>query len=47
MFNVLPETQKYEEVDLLHHCWKVIEKETEEAVKSDGFVAIQRSVLEE
>ena len=47
VFNVLPEAQKYEEVDLLHHCWKVIEKETEGAVKSDGFVAIQRSVLEE
>ena len=47
VFNVLPEAQKYEEVDLLHHCWKLVEKETEEAVKSDGFVAIQRSVVEE
>ena len=47
VFTVLPEVQKYEEKDLLDHCWKVIEKETEEAVKSDGFVTIDRSVLEE
>ena len=47
VFNVLPEAQKYEEMDLLQQCWKVIEKETEEAVKSDSFVTIQRSVVEE
>ena len=47
VFTVLPDVQKYEEKDLLDHCWKVIEKETEEAVKSDDFVTIERSVLEE
>ena len=47
VFIVLPDAQKYEEKDLLDHCWKVIENETEEAVKSDGFVTIERSVLEE
>ena len=47
VFTVLPEVEKYEEKDLLDHCWKVIEKETEEAVKSDGFVTIERSILEE
>ena len=47
VFTVLPDVQKYEERDLLDHCWKVIEKETEEAVKSDGFVTIERSVVEE
>ena len=47
VFTVLPDAQKYEEKDLLDHCWKVIERETEEAVKSDGFMAIERSVLEE
>ena len=47
VFHVLPDAQKYEEKDLLEHCWKVIEKETEEAVKSDGFATIERSVLEE
>ena len=47
VFLVLPQVQKYEEKDLLDHCWKLIENETMEAVKSDGFVAIERSVLEE
>ena len=47
VFIVLPEVQKYDEKDLLDQCWKVIEKETGEAVKSDGFVTIERSVLEE
>ena len=47
VFTVFPDAQKYEEKDLLDHCWRVIEKETEEAVKSDGFVTIERSVLEE
>jgi len=47
VFQVLLGAQKYEEKDLLDHCWKVIEKETEEAVKSDGFETIERSVLEE
>ena len=47
VFTVLPDAQKYEEKDLLDNCWEVIEKETEEAVKSDGFVTIERSVLEE
>ena len=47
VFHVLPDAQKYEEKDLLDHCWKVIEKETDKALKSDGFVTIERSVLEE
>ena len=47
VFHVLPEAKKYEEKDLLDRCWKVIEKETEEAVKSDGFITIERSILEE
>ena len=47
VFHILPDAQKYEAKDLLDHCWKVIEKETDEAVKSDGFVTIERSVLEE
>ena len=47
VFHVLPDAQKYDEKDLLDRCWKLIEKQTEEAVKSDGFVTIERSVLEE
>ena len=47
VFHVLPGAQKYEEKDLLDHCWKVIETETGKAVKSDGFMTIERSALEE
>ena len=46
VFLVLPQAQKYEQKDLMDHCWKLIETETVEAVKSDCFVAIERSVLE-
>ena len=46
VFHVLPDVQKYEEKDLEDHCWVVIDSETDEAVKSDGFVTIEKSVLE-
>jgi len=47
VFHVLTDAQKYQEKDLENHCWEVIDKETDQAVKSDGFVTIQKSVLEE
>ena len=47
VFHVLPAAQKYEEKDLEDHCWKVIDNQTEEAVKSDGFVTIKNSLLKE
>ena len=47
VFHVLPDVQKYEEKDLENHCWEVIDKDTDEALKSDGFVTIEKSVLEE
>ena len=47
VFTVLPDVLKYEEKDLLDQCWKVVEKETEEAVNSGGFVTIARPILEE
>ena len=47
VFHVLPDAQKYEEKDLENHCWEVIDKETDEAVKTDGFVLIEKAVLEE
>ena len=47
VFQVLTDAQKYEEKDLETRCWQVIDKETDEAVKSDGFVTIDKSVLEE
>ena len=46
VFSILPAVQKYEEKKLLDRCWKVIDEETEEAVKSDGFWTIERSLLE-
>ena len=44
VFIILPSAQKYEEKDLVDRCWKVIDKQ--EAVKSDGFATIERSLLE-
>ena len=46
VFNILPSAQTYEEKDLVDQCWKVIDKQTEEALKSDGFTTIERSLLE-
>jgi len=46
VFGVLPFAQKYEGKKLMVRCWEVIDKQTEEAVKSDGFAAIERSLLE-
>ena len=46
VFSILPSVLKYEEHNLVDRCWKVINKQTEEAVKSDGFATIERSLLE-
>ena len=47
VFHVLPDTLKYEEKGLVDHCWEVIDDQTDEAVQSDGFVTIEKSLLEE
>ena len=47
VFHALPNAQKYEEKDLENHCWEVIDQQAYEAVKSDGFMTIEKSVLEE
>ena len=47
VFNFLPMAEKYEERALLDQCWKVIDEQLEVAVKSDGFVTIERSLLQE
>ena len=41
-----PFGQKYDDERLLSRCWEVIDKETGELVKSDGFATIERSLLE-
>ncbi|XP_067044131.1 BTB/POZ domain-containing protein 6-like [Acropora muricata] len=46
VFTILPHAQKFEDKDLENRCWKVIEMHTEEAVTSDDFVVIDRSLVE-
>ena len=46
VFNILPTAEKYDEKQLVGRCWKVIDRQTEAAVKSYGFAAIERSLLE-
>ena len=46
MFRILPHAQKFEDKDLEDRCWNVIEKRTEEAVTSDEFVTVERSLVE-
>ena len=46
VFIILPSALKYEEHNLVDRCWNMIDKQTEEAVKSDGFATIERSLLE-
>ncbi|XP_078344861.1 BTB/POZ domain-containing protein 6-B-like [Oculina patagonica] len=47
VFCVLSNAQQYDEKILVDQCWEVIDQETEEAVKSEGFATIERSLLEE
>ena len=46
VFSILPSAQKYEEKNLADRCWEMVDKRTEEAVKSDGFSTVERSLLE-
>ena len=46
VFHILPTADRYEEKDLVDQCWEVIDNHTKAAVNSDGFVTIQRSLLE-
>ena len=46
VFSILPSVKMYEEMDLAYDCWKVIDSQTEEAVASDVFEAIDRPLLE-
>ena len=45
-FSILPQAQKFEDKDLEKRCWNVIESHTEEAVTSDDFVTLERSIVE-
>ena len=46
VFSILPQAQKYEDKDLENRCWGVIEMHTEEALMSDGFLTLKRSIVE-
>ena len=46
VFSILPPAQKFEEKNLVEQCWEVIDEQTEEAVNSDVFATIERSLLE-
>jgi len=46
VFCILSHAQKFEDKDLKDRCWKVIEEQTEEAVTSDEFVTVERSLVE-
>ena len=46
VFSILPQVQKFEDKDLEERCWSVIDWHTEEAVTSDDFVTLERSIVE-
>ena len=46
MFTILPTALKYEEKNLVDRCWEVIDSQTEQALKSDGFEMIEKTLLE-
>ena len=47
VFCVLSHARQYDEKELVDQCWEVIDRETVEVVKSEGFQKIERSLLEE
>ncbi|XP_068672353.1 BTB/POZ domain-containing protein 6-like [Montipora foliosa] len=46
VFSILPHAEKFEDKDLENRCWEVIEVKAAEAVTSDDFVTVERSLLE-
>ena len=46
VFSILPHAKKFDNQDLENRCWEVIEEHTEEAVTSDEFVTLDRSLVE-
>ena len=46
-FSILPKAYQFDEKKLVKRCWKVIDEHCEEALKSDGFATLERSLLEE
>ena len=46
VFSILPQAQKFEDKDLENRCWRVIESHTEQALLSDEFLTLERSIVE-
>ena len=46
VFCVQSIAQQFDEKVLVDQCWELIDRETEEALKSEGFASIERSLLE-
>ena len=46
-FSILPKAHQFDEKKLVKRCWKVIDEHCEEALKSDGFATLERSLIEE
>ena len=46
VFSVMDCAQSYDEKKLLEQCWCAVDKYAEEAVKSSGFISVEKSVLE-
>ena len=46
VFSILPHVQKFEDKDLEDRCWEMIEMHTEEAVTSEEFFTLERSLVE-
>ena len=46
-FSILPNAYQFDRKRLVERCWKVIDKHREEAIKSDGFATLERSLIEE
>ena len=45
VFSVLPLAQKYEDEHLVTRCWEIVDRKTEDAVKSEAFFVIEKSFL--
>ena len=46
VFCVLSHAQRYDEKSLVDQCWKMIDRKTKEVLKSEGFLIIERLLLE-
>ena len=47
VFSILPIAHQFDEKKLVKRCWKVIDEHCEEALKSDRFATLERSLIEE